>query len=195
MAPEESELRIVAVRDGETLVALAPWFAGRGPRGRVDVRFLGAADLRPRGRPVPAGHASARRRTAIRGAISSMRPRPDLIAFEAVPESSRWTRRLLASGAAGRARLARYRNSALPAPSVTLPEEGGFEGWMAGRSANFRSQMRRMRRKLESGGGAVRMLREPGEVADGLAALLALHRGALERARRVGARAPRASRS
>ena len=47
---------------------------------------------------------------------------------------------------------------------------------MAGRSSNFRSQMRRMRRKLESGGGTVRMLREPAEMREGLAALLALHR-------------------
>lgn len=174
MAPEGSELRIVAVRDGETLVALAPWFAGRGPGGRVDVRFLGAGKsdrvdvLCRAGREDEAAEA-------IRGAIHSLRPRPDLIAFEAVPESSRWTRRL-ASGAAGHARLARYRNSVLPAPTVTLPEEGGFEGWMASRSSNFRSQMRRMRRKLESGGGTVRMLREPAETRAGLAALLALHR-------------------
>ncbi len=47
---------------------------------------------------------------------------------------------------------------------------------MAGRSSNFRSQMRRMRRKLEAGGGTVRMLREPAETSAGLAALLALHR-------------------
>jgi CelD/BcsL family acetyltransferase involved in cellulose biosynthesis len=174
MAPEGAELRIVAVRDGETLLALAPWFAGKGPRGRIDMRFLGAqisdrVDVLCR--PGHEREAAA----AIRGAIPSLRPRPDLVAFEAVPASSRWTR-LLASGATGRTRLARYRNSVLPAPTVTLPQEGGFDGWMAGRSSNFRSQMRRMRRKLESGGGAVRMLREPAEVSAGLSALLALHR-------------------
>ena len=58
---------------------------------------------------------------------------------------------------------------------MTLPDEGGFDGWMAGRSSNFRSQMRRMRRKLESSGGSVRMLREPAEVRHGLEQLLALH--------------------
>ena len=42
MAPASAELRIVAVREGEELIALAPWFAGRGPRGSVDLRFLGA---------------------------------------------------------------------------------------------------------------------------------------------------------
>jgi CelD/BcsL family acetyltransferase involved in cellulose biosynthesis len=174
MAPEGSELRIVAVHDGETLVALAPWFAGRGPRGRVDVRFLGA-QISDRVDVLCRPGREREAADAIRRAIPSLRPRPDLIAFEAVAASSAWTR-LLASGAGGRARLAVYRNSVLPAPTVTLPQDGGFEGWMAGRSSNFRSQMRRMRRKLESGGGAVRMLREPAETSAGLAALLALHR-------------------
>ncbi len=174
MAPEGSRLRIIAVRDGETLVALAPWFAGSGPRGRVDMRFLGA-QISDRVDALCRPGCERDAADAIRGAISSLQPRPDLIAFEAVPASSRWTRRL-ASGAAGRVRLARYRNSTLPAPFVTLPPEGGFDAWMAGRSSNFRSQMRRMRRKLESGGGAVRMLREPAEVSQGLAALLELHR-------------------
>src|SRR5581483_3112603 len=174
MAPEGSELRVIAVRDGEALVALAPWFAGRGPRGRVDMRFLGAqisdrVDVLCR--PGREREAAA----AIRRAIAAVRPRPDLIAFEAAPASSRWTR-TLASGAAGRARLTRYRNSVLPAPTVTLPGDGGFEGWMAGRSSNFRSQMRRMRRKLEAGGGTVRMLRDPAEMSRGIGSLLALHR-------------------
>jgi CelD/BcsL family acetyltransferase involved in cellulose biosynthesis len=175
MAPEGSELRVVAVRDGDTLVALAPWFAGRAPRGRVDMRFLGA-QISDRVDVLCRAGREDEAADALRPAIRSLRPRPDLIAFEAVPASSRWTRRL-ASGAAGRARLARYRNSSLPAPTVTLPQDGGFEGWMGSRSSNFRSQMRRMRRKLESGGGSVRMLREPGEVSGGLAALLALHSG------------------
>ena len=113
--------------------------------------------------------------SALREAIGTIRPRPDLIAFEAVPAGSAW-RRLLASGAGGRAQLAPYRNSALPAPAVTLPESGGFEGWMASRSSNFRSQMRRMRRRLEARDGRVRMLREPGEVGAGLEAMLELHR-------------------
>ncbi len=168
MAPPDSELRIVAVRDGETLVALAPWFAGSGPRGRVDVRFLGA-QISDRVDLLCLAGREDEAAEAIRAAIRSLLPRPDLIAFEAVPASSLWTARL-ASG-----RLARYRNSALPAPRVTLPDEGGFDGWMAGRSSNFRSQMRRMRRKLESSGGSVRMLREPAEVRHGLEQLLALH--------------------
>jgi len=173
MAPAGGELRILAVHEGERLLALAPWFAGRGPRDRVDVRFLGA-EISDRVDVLCVPGCEREAAAALRAAIASLRPRPDLIAFEAVPADSPWTR-LLASGG-GRARLARYRNSTLPAPAVTFPAEGGFEAWMASRSGNFRSQMRRMRRRLESRGGGVRMLREPDEVRTGLAAMLDLHR-------------------
>jgi CelD/BcsL family acetyltransferase involved in cellulose biosynthesis len=175
LAPAGSELRIVAVREGERLLAVAPWFAGRGPSGRIDLRFLGA-EKSDRVDVLCAPGSEQQAAAALREALADLRPQPDLIAFEAVPASSPWTRRL-ASGA-GRARLARYRNSALPAPAVTLPagDEQGFEGWMASRSSNFRSQMRRMGRRLESRGGGVRMLREAGEVRDGLETMLALHR-------------------
>ncbi|MCW3032741.1 MAG: cellulose biosynthesis (CelD)-like protein [Solirubrobacterales bacterium] len=174
MAPAGAGLRIVAVREDERLIALAPWFVGRGPRGRVDIRFLGA-EISDRVDLLCAPGRERQVAAALRRAIGTLRPRPDLIAFEAVPAGSRW-RRLLAAGPCGRARLAPYRNSALPAPAVTLPVDGGFDGWMASRSSNFRSQMRRMRRRLESRGGGVRMLREPREVRAGLEAMLALHR-------------------
>nr|MBA3808725.1 hypothetical protein [Solirubrobacterales bacterium] len=42
LAPAGGELRIVAVREGAELLALAPWFVQRGEGGRIEVRFLGA---------------------------------------------------------------------------------------------------------------------------------------------------------
>jgi len=141
----------------------------------VDLRFLGA-EISDRVDVLCRAGREAQAAKALREAIRTIRPRADLIAFEAVPASSEWTRRL-ASGA-GRLHLDRYRNSALPAPAVTLPAGSeGFEGWMSSRSSNFRSQMRRMRRRLESREGTVRMLRDPDEVRAGLDALLALHLG------------------
>jgi len=175
MAPPGAELRIIAVREGSRLIALAPWFAGHGSRSRLDIRFLGA-EISDRVDVLCVAGEEQAAAVALRAAISALRPRPDLIAFEAVPASSQWRRRLASGG--GRARLAPYRNSVLPAPSVTLPADGGgFEGWMASRSSNFRSQMRRMRRRLESRQGGVRMLREPEELRSGVAAMLELHRG------------------
>jgi CelD/BcsL family acetyltransferase involved in cellulose biosynthesis len=169
LAPAGSELRIVALRDGGQLIALAPWFVGRGPSGRVDVRFLGA-EISDRVDILCLPGREHEVRNGLLGAIAQMRPRPDLIAFEAVPAASQWTRRL----AARSPRLTRYRNSLLPAPSVTLPA-GAPEAWLAGRSSNFRSQMRRMRRRLSERGGSVRQIVDPEEVGPAVDALLALH--------------------
>jgi CelD/BcsL family acetyltransferase involved in cellulose biosynthesis len=172
MAPHEAELRVVAVRDGEQLLALAPWFVQRGEQGRVDLRFLGA-ELSDRVDVLCVPGREREAASALRDALRQLDPRPDLVAFEAVPIGSRWTRRL-AGGLGGRLELGRYRNSAYPAPSVTLPE-GPPEGWLASRSSNFRGQMGRMRRKLEKQGGRVRHITDAGEMQDALGSLLALH--------------------
>ncbi len=176
VAPAGSELRIVAVREDAELVALAPWFVGGGEGGRRDVRFLGAqmsdrVDVLCReGRERDAARA-------IRSALRELRPRPDLIAFEAVPAGSEWTRLLARAGVAPA--LARYRNSAYPAPAVTLTQQSP-EAWLAARSSNFRGQMGRLRRKLAQAGGEVRAIVEPGERARALEAMLTLHRARWE---------------
>jgi CelD/BcsL family acetyltransferase involved in cellulose biosynthesis len=177
LAPPASALRIVAVHEGPELLAVAPWFLQTGDSGRVDVRFLGAESSDR----VDILCAPGRERevaAALRGAIGEIAPRPDLVAFEAVPVGSRWTE-LLAGGAVGRLRLARYRNSAYPAPAVLLPT-GPPEAWLAGRSSNFRGQMGRMRRRLEKQGGAVRQPRDPTDVEAALGSLLSLHSGRWE---------------
>ncbi|HWF31554.1 MAG TPA: GNAT family N-acetyltransferase [Solirubrobacteraceae bacterium] len=169
MAPAGAELRVLAIRERGELLALAPWFAGRGEHGRTDIRFLGAENSdRVDILCVPDREPEVR--DALLGAIRELRPRPDLIAFEAVPARSQWTKRLAGGGLL----LSRYRNSVLPAPSVALPA-GPPDAWLAGRSSNFRSQMRRMRRRLEQRGGQVRQVLEPGELEGALDALLRLH--------------------
>jgi CelD/BcsL family acetyltransferase involved in cellulose biosynthesis len=168
-APPGSVLRIVAVRDGGRLIGLAPWFAGRGPGGRVDVRFLGA-ELSDRVDVLCAPRHEHEVREQLLDALARMRPRPDLVAFEAVSASSSWADDL----ARGNPGLARYRNSLLPAPSVALPS-GAPEEWLAARSSNFRGQMRRMRRRLEQRGGRVRQVVDADEMHAAIDALLALH--------------------
>jgi CelD/BcsL family acetyltransferase involved in cellulose biosynthesis len=178
LAPPRSELRIVAVREGSELLALAPWFADRGPGSRVDVRFLGAeisdrVDILCR----------AGREQEVEGHLrrTIMQMGPDLVSFEAVPAGSRWARRL-ARFPAGRARLSPYRNSVIAAPTVSLPPGGpaAVDSWLAGRSSNFRGQMGRMRRRLQTRGGQVRQIVEPHEVGQALDTLLKLHAGRWE---------------
>jgi CelD/BcsL family acetyltransferase involved in cellulose biosynthesis len=177
LAPPDGALRVIAVRDGRRLVALAPWFVHVGQGGRTDVRFLGA-ELSDRVDILCAVGHEQEVAAALRDALAALRPRPDLVAFEAVPIGSRWARRI-AGGWTGRVRFGRYRNSAYPAPAVTLPD-GPPEAWMAGRSRNFRGQMGRMRRRLAKQGGTVRQITDPAETQHALAALLSLHVGRWE---------------
>jgi CelD/BcsL family acetyltransferase involved in cellulose biosynthesis len=170
VAPRSGLLRIIAVRDDSQLVGLAPWFIG-GTEGRRDLRFLGA-QLSDRVDVLCRDGREREVADVFGGVLRELQPAPDLIAFEAVPASSEWTRRLSSGRSA--LRMSRYRNSAYPAPSVRLPPGAPGE-WLAGRSSNFRSQMRRLRRKLESSGGAVRQIRDEAEVPRAIEALLALH--------------------
>jgi CelD/BcsL family acetyltransferase involved in cellulose biosynthesis len=173
MAPVGSELRVVVVREGGRTIALAPWFADHGPRGRVDLRFLGAE----RSDRVDILCVPGREREVaaeLSGAIRRMRPGVDLVAFEAVPAASGWTRRL----ARGSLRMARYRNSVIPAPNVSLPT-GPEESWLEGRSNHFRKRVRRLHRQLEAQGGRVYRA-QPSEVPAVLEAMLELHRARWE---------------
>lgn len=171
LAPQPSELRIVAAWDGDQLVALAPWFSQRGARGRVDLRFLGA-EISDR---VDVLCSDDQREVAkgLRQAIASMRPRPDLVAFEAVPAGSPWALEL----SRARRRMSRYRSAMLPAPTVTLAGWERPDAWLGSRSSNFRSQMRRMRRRLTQRGGQVRHITDPAEIPVALDALLRLNAG------------------
>jgi CelD/BcsL family acetyltransferase involved in cellulose biosynthesis len=170
MAPSGSELRIIAVRDSERLIGLAPWFADPGPRGRTDVRFLGA-EISDRVDVLCRPGREQEVASALRAALGELRPRPDLIAFEAVPANSQWTRRLARRGL----KLTTYRNSVLPAPTVTLPA-GEPEAWLAGRSNHFRKRVRRLHRQLEALGGTVRQASDADERLGMLETMLTLHR-------------------
>jgi CelD/BcsL family acetyltransferase involved in cellulose biosynthesis len=172
VAPSGSSLRIVALRDGSETFAIAPWFVQTDAAGRIDLRFLGA-ELSDRVDILCSPGREREAATTLRRAIASLRPRPHLVAFEAVPMDSGWTTRL-ASGLSGRMQLSHYRNSARPAPYVTLPR-GNPEQWLAGRSSKFSKHMRRQRRLLEQRGGVVRHVSEQSEVRRMLNAMLRLH--------------------
>jgi CelD/BcsL family acetyltransferase involved in cellulose biosynthesis len=172
MAPPRTALRIIAICDGDELLAVAPWFVQEGEGGRVDLRFLGTG----RSDRVDILCRAGREQDvlpALRAAIGRLDPRPDLIAFEAVSIGSQWTRRL-ASGWRGHLTFQRYRNSMYTAPTVSLPE-GPPGQWLAQRSSNFRGQMNRMRRRLERQGGTVRRLTDADERREAVGTLLELH--------------------
>ena len=169
-APRGARLRTVLVLDGDELVAVAPFFSdtrlgarrlrllGAGVSGRLDV--LGSPD----DEGVVAG--------AIAEALAGTRPTVDAILFEGTPGSSPWPAALAAAWPSTRAPRLR-RTLSMPAPGLDLAPDG-FESWIGLRSSHFRSRMRRGLRKLEQGGGRIR-LSEPGDFHADLVAFAELH--------------------
>jgi CelD/BcsL family acetyltransferase involved in cellulose biosynthesis len=181
VAPTDSELCIHAVRDGSRLLALAPWFMQTGAGGRVDMRFLGA-ELSDRVDVLCLPGREDDAAGALAGSLARLPRTPDLVAFEAVQLASDWPRRLAARAESGR-RARFYLSSTRPTPVVELPACTPEE-WFKGRSRNFRSEMGRLRRRLEREGGAVRRIDDADERGDAIGVMLALH------ARRWEDRAP-----
>jgi len=76
------------------------------------------------------------------------------VTFEGLPLASPWPA-LLREHWPGAIRPTAWRPSIMGSPVVNLAYDS-FDAWMASKSSNFRSQMRRMRRQLERAGGRIR---------------------------------------
>lgn len=154
LAPVGAAPRVVVVKDRAEIIGVAPFYIQEGQRARVDYRLPGielAAGLAPLATPGREWEVAE----AIAGALAEATPRPDLIALEGVPLASHWTVALRDRWPAPvRPVLRQYHIYACP--TVSLREES-FDAWFVGRSAKFRSSMRRLRRRFEEVGGSSRM--------------------------------------
>lgn len=171
-APDGAGLRVVVVEDGDEVIGLGPYYSDA--RGRRDYRMLGSG-LYQRIEPLATPGREPEVADAIAKTLLAADPKPLVISLEGTPRSSPWPkllkRRLGPLGAAS------YMTSLQEAPVVTL--EGDFDSWLASKSSNFRSQMKRARKKIEKEGGAVRMSGAD-EVEADIAAFLRLHEGRWE---------------
>jgi CelD/BcsL family acetyltransferase involved in cellulose biosynthesis len=167
-APAGSALRVVVVREGGAVRGIGPFYAAGGPRGAH--RTLGVGGFRE---PLAAVGVETRVARAVAAALAAAEPAPASVSLEAVPSGSAWAEELAEAWPAGRRpRIAVERTERAP----RLELAGSFDDWFAGRSANFRSQMRRYRRQLDDRGG---VLRQAGtdELDHALEALARLHYG------------------
>lgn len=168
--PRGAELRTVLVHDDGRLAGVAPFFVEHAG-GVARYRPLGAGAwmrVEPVSRPGEEPEISA----AIVEVLAAARPRPDILSFNGIPSSSPWPGALTASWP-GRP-LRTHLDVARPAPTLSLGG-GSFEAWMAGKSRNFRQQMGRARRALESRGAHFRLASTPEEASAGLGAFASLH--------------------
>ena len=170
VAPERAAPRAVAVRDGDALVGLAPFYVELGG-GRVDYRLPGieiAGRLTPLALPDREWEVAA----AVGHALAAAEPRPDALRFEAVPLEGGWLP-ALREGWPGGLRPPLRLPQVAGNPLMSL-REGSFDAWLAARSSNFRGQMRRLRRRFAEAGGVSRLATRA-TLADDAAALTRLH--------------------
>jgi CelD/BcsL family acetyltransferase involved in cellulose biosynthesis len=156
--------RVVAVRDGEALVGIAPFYVDPSARRmRTDYRLAGielAGGVAPLAVPGREWEVAA----AVGDALAAATPRPDLIALEGLPVATHWAI-ALRDGWPGRRRPVLHRYHLHGCPLVGC-HEASFDAWMAAKSSNFRGQMKRMRRQFAAAGGTSRLATEATLQAD-----------------------------
>ncbi len=153
LAPATASARVVAVREGGELIGLAPFFVNERGRGRVDYRMMG--ESLPRTSPLASPGREWEVAEAIGATLAEATPHPDVIALENGPVASHWSAALRDTWPAPMHPVARqYLIQA--SPTISL-HQSSLDAWLADRSANFRSQMRRIRRQFSAAGGVARM--------------------------------------
>lgn len=154
MAPKTAQARIVAVREGERLVGLAPFYIDPAARrARLDIRLPGI-ELAGRLAPLAAAGRESEVANALAGALAGSRPGADVVALEGSPTSTSWASALRTSWP-GHIRPLSSSYSVHSCPIVSLRGES-YAVWLAGKSSNFRSQMRRLGRQFAAAGGTTR---------------------------------------
>jgi CelD/BcsL family acetyltransferase involved in cellulose biosynthesis len=154
LAPPGAQPRIMAVSDAGKLIGLAPFYVLDARRhAPVEYRLPGA-ELGARISPLAACGRERDVAAAMALRFTTMLPRADLIALDCLPMRSAWPEKLQASWpGADRPLLRQRRIEDVPVVSLTEPS---YDEWLAGKSANFRSQMRRLHRRFLAAGGAAR---------------------------------------
>ncbi|HZV73095.1 MAG TPA: GNAT family N-acetyltransferase [Conexibacter sp.] len=151
-----AQLRVVAVHDGDELVAIAPFVAEPKGAGRTDLRMLGGA--MPRTGPLALPGREWDAAAAVAGALARATPRADVIALESGPVATHWPA-ALSEGWPGALRPP-VRRYYVQASHVVSLAAGSPDAWIATKSSHFRKRMKRLRRDVAAAGGATRMSTE-----------------------------------
>jgi CelD/BcsL family acetyltransferase involved in cellulose biosynthesis len=175
LAPAGTAPRVVVVRDRGHVVGLVPLFVEEGSPGRIDYRLIGAPV--PRLTPLAVPGREWEVAQAVGSILATADPTPDVVALEAHPLTSLWPR-ALAHTWPGRVAPWRVQYFIQSSP-VTALGMASFDDWLATKSHNFRSEIRRRRRRFADAGGTVRFSVQDTLERD-VDILLRLHRGRWE---------------
>jgi CelD/BcsL family acetyltransferase involved in cellulose biosynthesis len=168
-APAGAQLVVVLVFDGEVLVGVAPFYLRRDRLGLVRAELMAAKASIGTG-PLAQDGYEVEVADHIASALMAATPRPDVVMLSGVPTAEGWSRLLAEAWPASTITVT---HKTVPAPFMHL-ETDTYEQWLAGQSRNFRSQVRRRRRRLEECG--VRFSRAtPDDAAAAVQAFTRLH--------------------
>jgi CelD/BcsL family acetyltransferase involved in cellulose biosynthesis len=172
-APPSAALAVVAVRSGDALAGIAPFFVE--PYGGLTRARLTAAGVSVRNDILARRGAGPDVASAIAETFQAGPVRPDLVSLEGVYGRPAWARALASTWV----RADAYPEWQMPGPVLSM-DGRTYDGWFASRSRNFRQQMRRDRRRVEQAGGRFRMTTTAEELRRDLAAFARLHRARWE---------------
>lgn len=167
--PPRSILLVIPVTQGADLIGVLPLYGVPRALGSLDVRFLGTGH-----RVAPLARPGAEADVARAGvsALVDHAP-PTVLRLDRFDGGSSWPA-LLQTAWPGRvpARAVEFTEQA---PVVPMSSEG-FEEWLAGKSGNFRQQMRAARRRVIRDGGEFRVVTSPDDLPSAVDDFVALHR-------------------
>jgi len=172
---DTQEPRVVTMREGGRLVGLAPLCFDPAHRNHGGYRLLSGE--MPRTTPLALPGRAWEVAGALAGVVRELDPRPAALALESIPAGSPWPL-ALAEQWPSRMRPWLRRYFTMSSPTVALAHDS-FDDWLGSKSSNFRSQMRRMRRKFAQAGGSGRFATQE-TLRDDIASLVRLHTGRWE---------------
>jgi len=152
LAPAGARLSIVVAHAGGELVGVAPFYASER-LGVTELRLLSGGLASRLGILAKPQHQTEFA-TALARTLTADGRRVDALRWEAVDGVSPWPGWLSAAWPGDREHRLRE-ESRRSAPLLHLAQ-GSYQDWLAAKSRNFRSQMRRRRRALEDQGASVR---------------------------------------
>jgi CelD/BcsL family acetyltransferase involved in cellulose biosynthesis len=171
-APPGARLRVVLACEGEELVGVAPFCVVHDRLRLSRYRLLASGTCSPVG-PLAAPGLEQEVGEIVARTLAAARPAPSMITLEGVAAGSPWPG-LLARGWPGRPpRVVRHGSE--PVPTVSLDGMESLDDWLAAKSAHFRREMRRNRRRLLAAGATFRLAQTPQEADRALEAFARLH--------------------
>lgn len=166
-------VRVAVVREGGDVVGIVPLVLRRGPYATRELHLLGA-NVTVGNAPLAIPGREAEIAECATAVLARCRPRADRLVLNGLPDRRPWARLMAELWPGAIRRL--IKREFVTTEWLIDAAPGGHDAWLAGRSARFRSQLRRHQRRLESLGIRTRVATRTDELPRDLEAFSRLHR-------------------